>query len=231
MGIISSAINSAQQAGAVARQERFQERTFKNRYQWQMQDMRKAGLNPILAFGQSPPPGPSGAMAAKGVDVSDTPVTDAKRAREQLRLLEAQTDKTRAEADITQAEVPFKNLEEDLKREVADEIRGLATEAQDAWGSAKGAWKGVMKWFGGDDRMKEETSGKEASGKGKTIAPRLPRTYEEALESRERRKHTRHKSQSTIDRHGRRITTRDAKAWREEMEWRRSKRKKTGQQW
>ena len=43
---------------------KFQERMTKNRYQYQMADMKKAGLNPILASGQAPPGAPPGAMAS-----------------------------------------------------------------------------------------------------------------------------------------------------------------------
>lgn len=48
----------------IARKNReFQERMTKHRYQYQMADMRAAGLNPMLAMGQSPPGSPPGAMA------------------------------------------------------------------------------------------------------------------------------------------------------------------------
>lgn len=44
----------------------FQMDFYKNRYQWQMADMRKAGLNPILAYKQGAPGGASGSMAQIG---------------------------------------------------------------------------------------------------------------------------------------------------------------------
>ena len=37
----------------------FNERAYRNRYQWQMEDMRKARLNPILSYSNPPPSGPS----------------------------------------------------------------------------------------------------------------------------------------------------------------------------
>lgn len=47
-----------------SRARRFAREVMQSRYQWQMEDMRKAGLNPILAFGQSPPaPTPQGRAA------------------------------------------------------------------------------------------------------------------------------------------------------------------------
>lgn len=61
-GIIGSAISAGVSAKVAAQNRAFQERMYKNRYQMQMQDMRSAGLNPLLAFGQSPPGPPPGAM-------------------------------------------------------------------------------------------------------------------------------------------------------------------------
>ena len=47
----------------VKKQLEFQEKMYRHRYRYQMQDMRKAGLNPILAYSQGPPGAPSGAAA------------------------------------------------------------------------------------------------------------------------------------------------------------------------
>lgn len=65
---IGSALGSAASAAVSAKiasdNRKFQERMTKNRYQYQMADMKKAGLNPILASGQAPPGAPPGAMAS-----------------------------------------------------------------------------------------------------------------------------------------------------------------------
>lgn len=45
---------------AASTQMAFQERMYKNRYQYQMADMRKAGLNPILSYRQGPGGAPAG---------------------------------------------------------------------------------------------------------------------------------------------------------------------------
>lgn len=47
----------------------FQERAYKNRYQWQVEDMKKAGLNPALAYSQGAGSSPSGA-SAQSADLS-----------------------------------------------------------------------------------------------------------------------------------------------------------------
>ena len=53
--------------------------SYKRRYQWQMDDMRRAGLNPILAYQNPPPGGPvgvpyqpvnEGAAMVQGADIA-----------------------------------------------------------------------------------------------------------------------------------------------------------------
>lgn len=58
-GIASAAMAARESKKARA----FQKHMYQNRYQYQMSDMRKAGLNPILAYRQSPPGAPSGSTA------------------------------------------------------------------------------------------------------------------------------------------------------------------------
>lgn len=82
-GGIAGAIASSHQAKL---QRRFQERMYRHRYRYQMQDMRKAGLNPILAFRNSPPGAPSGA-SAKIPNVAADAVNSALSARMQRQQL------------------------------------------------------------------------------------------------------------------------------------------------
>lgn len=59
----------------VGRQEAFQERSQRSRYQWTMQDMRAAGLNPILAYKQGGGGSLQGGMASLGTTSLGTPGT------------------------------------------------------------------------------------------------------------------------------------------------------------
>lgn len=68
--LASSALSAKSQADANAAnvgmsqaQMDFQERSQRNRYQWTMEDMRKAGLNPMLAYQQGGGSSLPGAMA------------------------------------------------------------------------------------------------------------------------------------------------------------------------
>lgn len=56
---IASGLFSARQAKS---QMRFQRDMYKQRYQFQVEDLKKAGLNPMLAYTQAPPAAPAGAM-------------------------------------------------------------------------------------------------------------------------------------------------------------------------
>ena len=88
----------------------FQERMTRNRYGYQMEDMRSAGLNPMLAFQNSPPGSPPGASGGGGAmgQVNPRMGTDALNSalntmlnREQVKLNREQTRKTGNEADIS----------------------------------------------------------------------------------------------------------------------------------
>lgn len=65
-GGLSNLAGSALASHEASKNRDFQERMYKHRYQFQMQDMKAAGLNPMLAMGSSPPGAPSGATAKSG---------------------------------------------------------------------------------------------------------------------------------------------------------------------
>jgi len=106
-GIIGSAV-SARQA---AKQRSFQKWMMKNRYQLQMQDMREAGLNPILAAGASPP-SPAGAAASVGNPAAGVVASakDAMRAKSEVGLLRRQNELAEAQTkNQKQQEAYMKN--------------------------------------------------------------------------------------------------------------------------
>lgn len=107
------------------RQEVYQERLSNTAYQRAMQDMREAGINPILAYNQGGASTPTGAGASgasttvsnalgKGVasalDFKRT-LAELRNIQEQNALLKAQTKKTIAEAAITETREPAARLD------------------------------------------------------------------------------------------------------------------------
>lgn len=93
-GTAADLANSALNFYSAERANRFTERTLKQRHQWEVADLRKAGLNPILSAGGTP----SGAMGAQAnVNLRD-PVATAM----QYKLLSAQIKQAEAGASITE---------------------------------------------------------------------------------------------------------------------------------
>lgn len=88
----------------------FQSDMYGKRYQMQMDDMRKAGLNPILSYGQSPPGSPAGAsykagdMASGALAGASSALSSSKKKTEdkvrdeQVRQISNQADAAAAQA-------------------------------------------------------------------------------------------------------------------------------------
>lgn len=77
---------------------------YQNRYQWQMEDMKKAGLNPLLAYSQAAPGGPS--VSLPGAPAFDAPAisTTAKNYAETMKT-EEETRKTFEETRHTKKKI------------------------------------------------------------------------------------------------------------------------------
>lgn len=93
MSFFGSLFSSGMASREAAKNREFQERAIKHRYQWQKQDLLKAGYNPALAYGQQPPGPPGGAQAAW--NVQGDPVSDVATAKK--AWADAKTAMTEAE--------------------------------------------------------------------------------------------------------------------------------------
>lgn len=92
------------------RQMEFQKETLRHQYQWGMEDMRKAGLNPILAYkqggagsasGADYTPGNVGAAAVSGASTATSSALAARAQDSQLENIAADT-RLKASQDRTQ---------------------------------------------------------------------------------------------------------------------------------
>ena len=89
---------------SVNRQLAWQREATINRYQWQMDDMRKAGLNPILSYRQAPPGATAGASYTARSLTEGVPQS----VNSAVNAYKASAENRRTEAEI-------KNVQEDTK--------------------------------------------------------------------------------------------------------------------
>lgn len=114
-----------------------------SRHQWEVEDLKAAGLNPILSAGGSGTPGMPSAPGAPVPDFGAT-ITNALQTDSNIDLQKAQADLTRAKTKIEEARIPSEEtksiLWEEGKKllvwwkqtsgEIADELRNTINQIQ-----------------------------------------------------------------------------------------------------
>lgn len=110
------------------------ERNYKHRYQWEVQDLKKAGLNPSLAYGHNAPIPPVqpleplGDSAVKGAQAASS----ARQTQLQADLIKEQTNLLRAQsADLVEG-IKIKNALMFSQTQQAGASAGLTMKQQEA---------------------------------------------------------------------------------------------------
>lgn len=121
-GIAGSAASAVMSNKQARRNRRFQERMAKTKYQYTMEDMKKAGLNPILAYKQGAGGTPGGAMAPVPMDIGSTAAKGVSEgpkgavALVQRKLMGEQTSAARAQAAASNASAENQLAESRLRK-------------------------------------------------------------------------------------------------------------------
>lgn len=119
LGLISSALNyyGASSANAMNRemaekQMAFQERMANTGYQRMIQDMKAAGINPVLAYKQTPTAAPTGASATMGNEYSSavSSALEWAKSKEELANMRAMNDKIKADTKSAQMDAVVKGF-------------------------------------------------------------------------------------------------------------------------
>lgn len=99
--LAGGAATAGYNAAEAAKNRDFQERMTKHRYQYQVADLRAAGLNPALSYMNAPSAAPGGSTASVG-DITGGAVTSglaAKRQSTELAVMRSAMEKNRADTD------------------------------------------------------------------------------------------------------------------------------------
>ena len=129
----SSANKAAQRASR--EQMDFQRESYQNRYQWSMADMRKAGLNPILAYKSSPGSGLGGASYAPGnvgagVSSAAEGVRQGIRAKAEIDNIKADTAVKNETKQKTYTEIQNNHMQYKLMLEHLHSAKAAAASAK-----------------------------------------------------------------------------------------------------
>lgn len=100
----AAAIGGAGQYFAAKQAQRAQKEFYKNRHQWEVSDLRAAGLNPILSATQGPGSAPQVAQAniAAGMQQGISAARQAKMIDAELEAVESQADRDKSQANTNE---------------------------------------------------------------------------------------------------------------------------------
>lgn len=165
--------NSAKKEATKNRE--FQERMAKNAHQYEVADLKAAGLNPILSSGGSGASTPSGSTANINVPNLDltkyaSSAADTILRKKQQELVDAQINNTNAQTANTNAQTVGTNLENDIQVSKKGIKADAWSDASDLYGWGSGLVKDGIKW-GGDaiSDLKDEMVNSANSSKQKRL--------------------------------------------------------------
>ena len=116
--------NATGSAASAQQNYEYQKEAMQNRHQWEVADLRKAGLNPILSANSGAATGGMGGTGSPAADINLNPLSYVNSAVDAMNKLatndaiEAGIDKTKAETETTKAQGRYLTSQE--KNVIAD---------------------------------------------------------------------------------------------------------------
>lgn len=163
--LLGGVLANKQSAKNVASANEFTTEQMKNRHQWEVQDLRAAGLNPILSAGGTPSMG--GSPVAEVRDVVGPAVNSAlasKRLEAEIDKMAADTASSYAAADASKAVANNQNAQAvstaqltDIKKPVADVMRGAGDFTSSALSSFRKHYADAKEIFSGRRKLRPKT--------------------------------------------------------------------------
>jgi len=155
LGIGGSLISGSQASSAASESWRHQREMAQNKHQWEVEDLKKAGLNPILSAkfgGATAPQAPkadvpdygksASAGALAGVQLAKTR-QDIALSRDQQELLAAQTSSAQSAAEISRIEAKERRLQHEQVYDSPKASR-VASETRDFPKAIRGPYRTVV---------------------------------------------------------------------------------------
>lgn len=142
------------------RANQFTEEQLKNRHQWEVDDLRKAGLNPVLSAGAAPSIGGSAKAEVQDIGEAVNSAMAAKKLSAELKNIQANTEKLQSEkrgVDLDNVRRGYEATKSSFLEDIVDSVIGVSNSAQGAArATGRFATKSVKKHIGDTHRILKE---------------------------------------------------------------------------
>jgi len=140
----------------------YAKKMYKKRYQWQVKDLKAAGLNPMLSYMNPAPLPDSPSVDAKPDSFAQTGIR-AYSAKKEAALIEEQTNLARTGANKTRAEAEGVEIDNTIKR--ADPLYQNAVSALGPLGEARTSASAQARFDATTKKMQSEADAAETAAK------------------------------------------------------------------
>lgn len=131
--ILGTAYANRQQEKMMHEQMDFQQKMRETRYQTEVMDLKKAGLNPMLAYGNSNPPSPSGAMAPVQKPNIAEAINQSRMTSAQEANIRADTENKKIQNDLIKVQTEVQKSTAELNAAQLEKVQAEIVNTQQMW--------------------------------------------------------------------------------------------------